>query len=156
MKRILFFSFLINLSFTVFADPMTDKIELYANELGIPVQELQRLVDKYNQPNISGFQFNRSSEAQVIDIAEALFLGETKKLVIGKLYYISSNNCRFGGQMGRTVDLMTISGNLNLIHVTSESLFRIQKNIPVDILLECIANNGRGDYAFKVIEIITR
>jgi hypothetical protein len=149
LRKILIGFLLVLLALTAVAQTATDKVRQYALELGIPIEELQRLVDKYNTNNQSGFKDNRAGSAQVIDIDEAEFLQDSKRLVVGKLYRIS---CLFFSQSGTTVHLTPSRSSIKNFLVRVDSLLRIERNTSVEVLLQCISNTGYD--SFKIIEVI--
>jgi hypothetical protein len=139
------------LTLTAVAQTTPDKICQYAQELGVPIEELQRLVDKYTIDNQSGFNDSRASSAQSIDIDEAEFLQDSRGLVIGKLYRIE---CLFFSQSGTTVLLTPSRTSMKTFRVRSDSLLRISQNASVEALLECISNTGYN--SFRIVEILIK
>jgi hypothetical protein len=137
----------------VFGQNITDeKIRSYAQELGVPVEELRLLVEKHQKRSASGFTDPRAKDAQVIDIQEANFLAKTKKAKRDILYVI--NNCRLEKYYGDSISFATASGIYNFITVRTDVLFRIRENTLVDILLEYNSDKV-GILDFYIVEIIT-
>jgi hypothetical protein len=96
------------------------------------------------------FQDTHAAYAQIIDVMDAAFLSETKKLTLGAYYIIQP--CVNGHvQNGDFITLYSPDME-NYINAKTDTLYRwLRPNMPIVILLKYTGNTWRP---FDVIEII--
>ena len=143
MKKVFFgfLCFLLFISYGFSQNNLTqDQIRKYANELGVPYEALQRLIDSHqvktglSNPNVSG--------AQLISLQELWFMKESGRLKINSYYRIRE---RFTSQGGLYVYFL--SGGF----VFTDFFVNIPYNTEVDALI-CF-RNFEGSPELVLIEI---
>ena len=153
MNRVITFIITFFIALYAFGQNVTDdRIEQYARDLGVPVSELRLLIERYNYSYNINFTDPRADHAQPIGIFEAQFLIDTGNVREGVIYKIQSN-CRYVSQIGNTVSLYSIHGEIHLIRVISDTMLRLERDMPVNVLLEYRRDN-RGIWFYHIVEIV--
>jgi len=97
-----FFGFLCSLFFISYGFSQNnltqDQIRKYANELGVPYEALQRLINSYQVK--TGLSNPNANGAQLISLRELVFLKESGRLEINSYYRIRE---KFTGQSGLVI-----------------------------------------------------
>ena len=126
MKKV-FFGFLCSLLFISYGFSQNnltqDQIRKYANELGVPYEALQRLINSYQVK--TGLSNPNANGAQLISLPELDFMREAGKLEIGSYYRIRE---RFFNQSGTSV-------NFNNGSVLSDFFVNFPGDTEVDALI---------------------
>jgi hypothetical protein len=125
-----------------------DQIRRYANELGIPYEALQRLIDSHRTQ--TGLTNPNASGARVLSVQEFAFMRESNMLEIGSYYRIRA---RFSNQSGRTVFLYGISPDSGYLAPDVSFLVNIAQNTPVDVLIGVQDYYGRP-IGLSLVEIV--
>lgn len=154
MKKILF-SFTLTLFLAVYGFSQSnltqDQIRRHANELGVPFEALQRLVDAYRVQ--TGLSNPNASGAQVITIREIRFMHESNMLEIGTFYRIRAT---FWSQSGRSVQIGHADTNgviTDWLTLDTSFLVNHQQNTLVDVLVGVREGQWGGQDLF-LVEIV--
>jgi len=124
-----------------------DQVRRYANELGVPYEALQRLVDSHRVQ--TGLTNPNASSAQVLTTREINFMHQSNLLVIGSFY---RTNAVIQWVDGRTVRLGPIDGSSNF-SVDASFMVDIPNGTPVDALIGVRAGQWGGQELF-LVEIV--
>ena len=155
MKRIVnFLSIFLILAGSGFAqNSLTpDQIRRYANELGVPYEALQRLVDSHRIQ--TGLSNPNARTAQFYTIEELDFLSSTGKLEIGSFYRTRAIN---SFRDGNVVVLRALSGENNgSFDVVIDSLLNIQRDAIMDVLISVRPSRYGRNEPFIVEAVLVR
>ena len=127
-----------------------DQIKRYANELGVPYEALQKLIDSYRvQTGLSNPNVNN---AQLLSVGELDFMRSNDQLKIGSYYKIRAI---FSSQAGRNVFLYHLPNeNFNSVTVDSSTLLNIPQRTTVDALIGVRADSSRKPRELFLVEIV--
>ena len=149
-KRILFFYCVLSFTFYAYGqnNPTPDQIRQKAKELGVPYEELQKLVDA--QRPSTGLKNPNAKKAQQVSIQELKFMKESDKLKIGSFYLVQQ--VEFFNQSGRTVYLYhRYKGDMVIID--SDFNVTLPKGTSVDALIGVKPDYKRRPRELYLVEI---
>jgi hypothetical protein len=137
MKKLLF-SFFFALILTGYGFSQNnltpDQIRKHANELGVPFEALQKLVDSHRSQ--TGLTNPNASGAQLLSIKELNFMAASDMLKVDSYYRIRAN---YWDQYGRNVTFYVlphpVSAGDQLVGVEASFLINIPQGTLVDALL---------------------
>ena len=124
-----------------------DQIRQYANELGVPYESLQRLVDSHR--NQSGLSNPNAEGAQFLSIRELDFMRDSATLVRSSYYRI---NALFREQLGRTVYFY--DSEFNSIYADASFLLNYSRGTRVEALLSVRSGWDGKPREFVLVEIV--
>jgi hypothetical protein len=127
----------------------TDQIRNYANELGVPYEALQRLVDSYRPQ--TGLSNPNVNESQSLSIQELNFMRESDMLKIDYYYRIRATF----SQNGRTVLFYAQRPDSGVITAEVPFLVNIPQNTLVDALIGVKADYAGRPRELFIVEIVT-
>ena len=124
-----------------------DQIRRHANELGVPYEALQRLVDSHRVQ--TGLSNPNAGGARLVSVRELDFMRASNMLEVGSYYRIRAF---FFNQSGRSVTFYTESGynRDHLFNVDTSFLVNIPGDTAVDALLSVRAGEYGGQELFLV------
>ena len=128
-----------------------DQIRRHANELGVPYEALQRLVDSHRVQ--TGFSNPNANQAQLLSVQELDFMRSSDMLTINSYY---RTRAVFSSQAGRNVFLYHLpNDNFSSVTVVSETLLNIRQQAVVEALIGVRVDSYRRPRELFLVEIIT-
>ena len=124
-----------------------DQIRRHANELGVPYEALQRLVDSHRVQTILSNPNARG--AQLISSRELEFMRASDMLTIGSYYRVRT---RFWSQHGRSVSLATVDNDF--LYIETSFLISLSQGATVDALIGVRADSSRRPRELFLVEIV--
>ena len=129
-----------------------DQIRRHANELGVPYDALQRLVDSHRVQ--TGLSNPNANGAQFFSVEELDFMAASDMLEIGSFY---RTRAKFYWRDGRTIMFVSPPNeNSGGISIEMDSLVNIPQNTILDVLFGVRASSWGGKERFLVEIAVAR
>lgn len=128
----------------------SDQIRQYANELGVPYEALQSLVNSHKVQ--TGLTNPNANGAQLLSIQELSFMRDSDMLNIGSYYRFQA---LLNSQSGRTIRFMTMSPSFALFIINDVTfLVNVPSNTMLDVLISVEADNTGKPRKITLVEVV--